>query len=151
LLREACDLGSGDGCFQIGKRAADHGDYKTAFDQFTTACAMSEQEIGCADLAELYLDGKGVARDEAKGRAILTSACDAGAVGPCDRLAQRLRDGAGVAAQPPQALVLFRKACDLGLASSCMAAATLLSDPKSGVTRDDKATVLLRDQTCKVA
>jgi uncharacterized protein len=69
-------------------------------------------------LGNMYLEGKGVAKDEAEAARWLRRSADAGFRDAMNNLAGMYRDGRGVAQNESEAVRLFRKAADAGNANA---------------------------------
>jgi hypothetical protein len=82
--------------------------------------ACTEGWLGaCHDLAAVYLQAQGVARDTAAARGLLQKACDGGIAGACSDLGYMYYSADGVPRDEQKALGLLKKACDIGLSRAC--------------------------------
>ncbi len=149
-LCHACDLGAGISCLSLGKILDRAGEFVKAVGYFEQACRLSDQQIGCQQVAEAYYDGIGVPKDPAKGLAILKSGCDANAIVSCHTLGTWLRDGKGTTARPAEALTRFDSACTRGWGTACVAQAELLENKAYGLPLDPAKAKALRELACKL-
>ncbi len=78
LYMAACALDVGY-CEDAGKNVLKYGgDIKLAVAALTKDCDKYKDSDGCGRLGQLYIEGKGVPKDPAKGRQLLAAACDNG-------------------------------------------------------------------------
>nr|WP_314977590.1 tetratricopeptide repeat protein [Campylobacter rectus] len=68
----------------------------------------------CFNLAFLYEEGEGVARDDAKAAQLYDKACYLGSASACNNLSIQYRQGRGVKKDVKKANDLAKKACDAG-------------------------------------
>lgn len=148
FLSRACDLYSPMGCYKLGNRAKKANKFEAAAHYYETACELSDKQIGCDNLAALYFEGKGVARDPARATKILEDGCASSLPTNCYALGVRLRDGDGMEANRARSLVVLDRACGLGWGKACLAEADLLTTP--GLTQDPDKAAVLRTKACKL-
>ena len=74
---------------------------------------------GCFNLAFLYEEGEGVARDDAKAAKLYDKACYLGSASACNNLSIQYRQGRGVKKDVKKANELTKKACDAGKPQGC--------------------------------
>ncbi len=85
LLTKACDGGDPAGCNDLGLARSLRGDHAGAMKYFQMACNAKSQ-LGCLGMGTLYKDGKGVAKDPAKAKALFQKACDGKVAAACKLL-----------------------------------------------------------------
>jgi TPR repeat protein len=78
--RRACELRDGDGCHRLARLAIARGSPKDALPLYERGCTL-RAPAACQDLGRLYLDGNGVARDPARGAALVEKGCRFGGAG----------------------------------------------------------------------
>ncbi len=81
----------------------------------------------CFALARMYMNGSGVARDEARAAALFRTACEAKHASGCQALGHALEMGTGVAVDATAALVMHERACAGGNAQGCNSAGRLIA------------------------
>jgi len=113
LLRQACDLGDGEGCFMLGLKLGNGKEGAAAYEQ---ACDDGNP-LACTNLGWLYQNGKGVAVDLDAALRLYKRACDGSRCSGrnnlgCVNLGRLYRDGIGVKADPERAIGIFREVCD---------------------------------------
>jgi TPR repeat protein len=146
---KACDAGNAMACMKAGTHEQEKGNNAVALRALERACDIS-QSYGCPELAELLLDGSGVAHDPARARKLLDGKCADGNPVACFAYAKRLRDGRGMNVDHAEALRAFEQGCDLGGPQSCMEAAALLTPGGSTLTPDPAHAAALRKQSCSI-
>ena len=82
----------------------------------------------CANLAESYAKGSGVAQDPTKATTILRDACSRGGARGCLLLGDTYLNGAGVTKDTTQALSFYGRACEEGEEEGCVRACDTLND-----------------------
>ena len=93
---------------------------RMAFDFFNRACEMDDgQPAGCANVGELYLEGRGVQRDYAKARPYLEVGCEYEVAEACRLLGRLYRDGLGVGRNEITARTYDEWACYFGDDEAC--------------------------------
>jgi tetratricopeptide (TPR) repeat protein len=92
-------------------------------DMFDRSCKTGDAR-GCMMTAFFLLEGRGVAKDEAKGMAILEPLCDGGMPEACVPIANVLL-ARGDAANRARAKELLGRSCQAGAAEACTALKTL--------------------------
>ena len=90
-----------------------------------------------------------MAKDPARGVALLEAACGNGDASACLRLGARYRDGNGVPPSPFRALDYFQRGCDRMRPAACTAAAELLDGGK-GVAAEPARAAELRRRGCQL-
>ena len=87
LYSKACDLESGEGCFNLGGLYINgkgvRQDYKKASELYSKACDLGNG-VGCFNLGFLYKKGLGVRQDKSTAKEYLGKACDLGDQIGCD-------------------------------------------------------------------
>jgi TPR repeat protein len=78
-----------------------------------------DPKIGCVQLGNDYLNGAGVAKDEARAAEFFRKACDGGLGWGCSRIGWMYQTGHGLAKDEALAAKFLRQACDMGHAASC--------------------------------
>jgi len=122
------------------------GDPARAAMLYRAACFSGEQ-LACNNLAILFLEGRGVDKDEAQAPPLLRMACSGGHVRACANLGTLYRDGVGVSKDSPRAVSLFRKACDAGDGEACGMLGRML-DAGEGTPRDTIAATTALTRGC---
>jgi TPR repeat protein len=74
---------------------------------------------GCNNLAVLYQNARGVARNQAKAAALYERACEAGHALGCANLGAMVERGHGVPKDTARAATLYKRACDGGNLQGC--------------------------------
>jgi TPR repeat protein len=82
----------------------------------------------CANLAESYAKGSGVAQDPAKAATILRDACSRNGSRGCLLLGDAYMNGTGVTKDASQALNFYGRACEEGDEEGCVRACDALND-----------------------
>jgi TPR repeat protein len=160
LLRQACDLGDGEGCFMLGLKLGNGREGAGAYEQ---ACDDGNP-LACTNLGWMYQYGHGVAVDLDAAMRLYKRGCDGTRCSGrnnlgCVNVARLYRDGIGVKADPELAIVLFRKVCDRGpnrgdaedaenVARSCSAAGTTALFGEGVVVRDIPRSVGFLEKGC---
>jgi uncharacterized protein len=84
------------------------------FDILAERACNDELADGCANLANMYEKGAGVAKDEEKAAKLSEKACEAGSALGCTNLGKLYENGQGVAKDVAHAVQLYERACDAG-------------------------------------
>jgi TPR repeat protein len=127
----ACEGGDGWSCFTVGlmneRGEGTPQDYAGAAEHYRKACDI-RYAIGCQYLGDSYAHGEGVARDDARGRALyLESAglfekdCAGGDGYGCFAGGTMHAQGMAVPADPLKARDLFQRGCGRGYTDACAA------------------------------
>src|SRR5439155_7870663 len=82
----------------------------------------------CANLAESYAKGSGVAADPTKAAIVLRESCNRGGARGCLLLGDAYLNGVGVAKDTTQALSFFGRGCEEGEEEACVRACDALND-----------------------
>jgi TPR repeat protein len=138
-----CARPSGDSA----KASADRQEYERALTIGTAACSASDG-TACRVLAAMYNDGKGVIRDESKGREFDLLACEGGVVDACV-VAGALLDDKHDAADHARADRLLQKGCDARAGKCCYVLAVAYSNGM-GVAADAMRSASFLDIACKL-
>lgn len=95
-----------------GIRAAENGDFATAFSNFDKTCKQGNLD-GCYNLALLYSAGQGVMKDIRKAEQLFADGCNKGDAKSCNNLGY-MYDHAkdGITQDYPKAFKLYKKSCD---------------------------------------
>ena len=125
LRTRGCDLGAFLSCTALGTAIKDTDPHR-ALVLFERGCQLSGRSWGCEEVANAYLEGRGVPLDVERGQKELERACAAGATKACRDLAGRLRDGRVLGKNPQRAIELLEKACVVGDARACRDAGRML-------------------------
>lgn len=92
--------------------------FKDAARLLKTSCDKNIAS-SCFNLAFLYEEGEGVARDDAKAAQLYDKACYLGSASACNNLSIQYRQGRGVKKDVKKANDLAKKACDAGKPQGC--------------------------------
>ena len=92
--------------------------FKDAARLLKTSCDKNIAS-SCFNLAFLYEEGEGVARDDAKAAQLYDKACYIGSASACNNLSIQYRQGRGVKKDVKKANDLAKKACDAGKPQGC--------------------------------
>ena len=160
ILRQACDLGDGEGCFMLGLKLGNGKEGAAAYEQ---ACDDGNP-LACTNLGFIYQNGHGVPIDLDAALRLYIRACDGSRCSGrnnlgCVNLGRLYRDGIGVKADPERAISLFREVCDrpsrLGdaedaanIARACSSAGTTWLYGE-GVARDIPRSLGLLEKGCR--
>ena len=118
LLRQACDLGDGEGCYMLGLKLGNTAEGAAAYEQACDAGIPS----ACTNLGWMMQNGKGVRTDLQGAVRLYKHGCDGtpclarNNLG-CVNLGRLYRDGIGVKADEREAIKLFREVCEAGATS----------------------------------
>jgi TPR repeat protein len=115
---------------------------------YEKACQAGYAEA-CTRLGRIFIKGKIVEQDMAKGVKLVQSACDKGDAEGCDALGQVYEAGSGVPADLTKAAALYVKSCDGGSGRGCYHLAKLYQTGK-GVARDDAKAGTLLAKACEL-
>ena len=155
LLRQACDLGDGEGCFMLGLKLGNTAEGANAYEQ---ACEAGNP-LACTNLGYIVQNGEGRAVDlDASVRlyrqACLGTLCSGRNDLGCVNLGRMYRDGIGVTQDAQRAIALFRDVCRRGdpanaenAARACSAAGTTSIYGK-GVKPDIPVALALLEKGC---
>jgi hypothetical protein len=110
---------------------------------YTKRCDDGDLE-GCFQLAAMYADGMGVAKDDAKAAALLRKACEGRLARGCLSLGNQCYRGVGLVQSTIEAVTLWEKACDLGEASGCENASSSFASGEGVSKNEARAAQLLR-------
>ena len=102
----------------------------------------------CAELAELYLAGRGVPKDEREALQLFTKACDGGDAWGCGELGFFYERGRVVPVDYARALALFTKSCDATSMYGCNGLGELYRDGH-GVAQDTARALELFRRVCE--
>jgi TPR repeat protein len=128
LLRQACDLGDGEGCFMLGLKLGNTPEGGAAYEQ---ACDDGNP-LACTNLGWMAQNGAGMRADLDAAVRLYKRGCDGSACSGrnnlgCVNLGRLYRDGIGVTQDERRAITLFREVCDRGdEARACSLAGTTL-------------------------
>lgn len=111
----ACDRGYGKGCISIGRDLMKRGLVAQALPYAERACQIGQKD-GCAAAADMYLTGKGTAKDDAKGMVWAREGCSMGDGDLCFTL---VAAGLDPPVPPDVKPKLYENACKQGVASAC--------------------------------
>jgi TPR repeat protein len=99
------------------------------------ACEAGDAQR-CEGLGGLFLLGRGVAKDEARARALFTRACELDLIVACEFAGKMIRDGRGGPVDDEMATKFLTRACDgdsFGACTSLALAARKAGDQPAGV------------------
>ncbi|HEU5058585.1 MAG TPA: hypothetical protein VFU21_18760 [Kofleriaceae bacterium] len=114
-LTKACDHAMGAACMWIARDRVTRGEVEVGAAFARRACQMGEREA-CAALGALYLEGRGVAKDEAAGERWTTESCRMGYPPACAVLLERGRE---LPVPPDLHGRMVREACAAGVQRAC--------------------------------
>jgi TPR repeat protein len=148
----ACELGDGDGCADLGDLAlARAGSASDAARHYTLGCEL-KSGLACAKLAYLHQVGRGVALDPTKALELYEQGCSLGGSPGCSGAARMLElspaDEAHVKELDRRALELNTKGCDAGDAFHCSELGGAYRDGH-GVAKDVKRALGLYQRACQ--
>ena len=118
-LRQACEHGMGAACMWVARDAVARGEPAVGAAFARRACQMGEREA-CAALAALYLEGRGVDKDDAAGERWATESCRMGYPPGCGVLIERGRE---LPVPPDLGARIYAEACAGGIQKACPRAA----------------------------
>jgi TPR repeat protein len=130
LLRQACDLGDGDGCYRLGLELGNTAEGAAAYVQ---ACDAGNP-LACTNIGWMVQNGAGARVDLEAAVRLYKRGCDGSACSGrndlgCLNLGRLYRDGVGVKQDDERAMSLFQFVCDYGTdaaARACSLAGTTL-------------------------
>ena len=159
LLRQACDLGDGEGCFMLGLKFGNDKEGAAAYEQ---ACDDGNP-LACTNLGWMFQYGHGVSVDLDAAARLYKRGCDGSRCSGrnnlgCVNLGRLYRDGIGVKQDQQHAVRIFREVCDRGatpgdredalnVARACSLAGTALLFG-NGVARDIPPALALLEKGC---
>jgi TPR repeat protein len=157
LLRRACDLGDGNGCYLLALQLGNTKEGAAAYEQ---ACDDGNS-LACTNLGFIYERGEGVPKDLREAARLYKLGCRGSSCAApnnlgCVNLGRFYRDGTGVDVDARRALQLFRDVCerkpvdaeDAGnIARSCSVAGTVMLYGKD-VPRDTPRALALLERGC---
>lgn len=82
-------------------------------------CLAGEAAV-CAELGDMYANGRGVARDLGQASQAYQRACDGGAADVCNTLGEIVERSGGVEGGTPRAERYYQQACDGGSSPGCL-------------------------------
>jgi uncharacterized protein len=156
LLRQACDLGDSEGCFQLGWKLGNGEEGAAAYEQ---ACDAGNP-LGCTNLGWVYQFGKGVPVDLDAAMRLYQRGCDGTRCSGrnllgCTNVGRLYRDGIGVKPDAQRAVAIFRDVCERGdpndaenAARACTDAGTTWIFGKGVVPRDVPTALALLEKGC---
>ena len=97
------------------------------FNEWQEGCTAGDLDK-CANLAESYAKGSGVAADPTKAATVLRDSCNRGGARGCLLLGDAYLNGVGVAKDTTQALSFFGRGCEEGEEEACVRACDALND-----------------------
>ncbi|MBS2016068.1 MAG: SEL1-like repeat protein [Deltaproteobacteria bacterium] len=120
-FRRACEGGAKLGCVSLAKLLdagvdGEPGDPAAAIKLLDSSCERAFYDA-CSALANYYLEGRGVAKDEAKAVSLLERACGGTARGACVVLGVRAMSGS--ARDDAKSQRYFTRACESGFDIAC--------------------------------
>jgi TPR repeat protein len=151
LLRQACDLGDGEGCFMLGLQLRNSEEGAAAYEQ---ACDDGNP-LACTNLGWILQNGKGARLDLDAAVRLYQRGCDGTLCSGrnelgCVNLGRVYRDGIGVKQDARRAIALFRDVCERGGAESahaCSLAGTTMLFGKN-VERNLARSLALLEKGC---
>lgn len=150
LFGQACNLGVGRACGELGERHAKgrgvKKDFAKAVEPYRKACELKEG-WACHSLGFLHANGWGAAKDPAHAVLLYRKACELGDVMGCQFLGWSYSSGAGVAKDEAKAAEAYRKACDKGDAFSCGSLGVLYGAGQ-GMAKDEARAFHLYRKAC---
>jgi TPR repeat protein len=129
-----------------GLALAQSNQYADALPLLTTACDGGSGR-GCASLAWLYQNGKGVSVNETQAASYYRLGCDDEYAMACNNMGALYRDGKGVGHDDAKAAAFYRKACDAGYGLACSNLAGLYSRGL-GVGKDLAQSIVFFEKAC---
>ena len=149
----ACDLGDVASCASLVTMITEdkiEGTVKTAPQAFESACLKRGSAAACTALALELFRGVDLARDPARGRALLHRACvdSDSPIAACTALGTSYEQGQGGERDRTIAAKYFRWSCDQGDAQACLERGLLVSAGK-GITRDDHDALAMYRKACE--
>lgn len=164
LLARACDLGQGSACldtaylYDEGKVDSPYGSeitilddttHKKAAEYYNKGFSLSERECNagggeaCFNLASLYLLGKGIQKDENKGRLLIARSCSLGYNTACTTLSDQAKK-----ASLANAITRLEQECNSGAGASCFLLGTYFWPKPDGRMFIMRSCVLGYDYGC---
>ncbi len=150
LAEHACTGNDALGCANLAVWLWDEGPatFARAAVIAAKACKLKEP-FGCGTLGNMTLEGVGVAKDAAKGKALLEQACEQGADTSCTSLGIALIDGTAGSVDLKRAAKLFDQACTNGYAAGCFQLSGV-TRRGLGMRRDRRKAAALLEQACSL-
>lgn len=119
----------------------------TKVELFGFAC-NANYPPGCANLGNLFENGRGCNRDPARAVSFYERACELGGGSGCLLLGLAYQRGSGVPTNDRKALEYLQKSCNVGHAAGCNYAA-ILYEQGTGVEKSPENAKRMRDLACK--
>jgi TPR repeat protein len=151
-LRQACNGGDAEGCYNLGLiHRTGEGvpqDDARAASLYEQACNGGHAP-GCNNLGVMYETGEGVSQDDARATSLFERACEDGSAQGCDNVGimQRRADAARLQAAHLQAAARLQEDCDSGIATACHDLGLRYSEGQ-GVPQDHSRAAALYEQAC---
>ena len=150
LFEKACGARATRGCVQsahvkfVTRTGKDGASFLTQFDE---ACKNGEL-AGCDFAADMLMRGDGIARDEKRAVALLTTACDKGYAESCSNLGEAFVRGAGVSKDRAKGASLFEKSCAGSNPHGCWNLGKLVLKGDDDITKDGAKALELFKNAC---
>ncbi len=131
---------------QKAEALLDQNRYAEAAPLFNKACDAGIAR-GCADLAYLYDQGKGVAQNDSRAAKLATKACNAGDAYGCLAIGELYEEGRGVTQDYSRAVEFYTKACKGRISHGCYSLG-MMYDNGQGVAKDSSQAVAFYSKAC---
>lgn len=159
-FKKACELKFNQSCFNIGLmseqgKGTPKDEFK-AFDMFSKTCIKNKKGkynpyFGCANLAFLYLDGRGVRQNFKAGIEILNDTCKDGNLANCEILSNIYNDGySGITKDTNKAMEILEFSCKKGEINACLKISNNLLDGNITDQKKIQKGISMLENVCKL-
>jgi TPR repeat protein len=118
LYRKACNLGSKDGCYNVGLRYLKDKDYFKSLKYFSKACLYSDGE-SCFNVGVIYFAGPSKIRNDKNAFKFFKKSCELNYAKGCDMEGFLYEFGKGIDVNLNKALFLYKKSCEMNYSKGC--------------------------------
>lgn len=113
---KGCNLGYGLSCFKRGVRHKDNAILAKSY--YEKGCKFNDN-YSCYSLAEIYLNGNGVERNNKLAAEFYKKSCDLGSIDACHDLAPFYEQGVGIEQNIQEAKKLYKATCTMDAPGVC--------------------------------
>ena len=153
LYEKACDYAVSQACFDLAVISSQKNNLNQKQDiaqsvQFLQKGCRSAHPQSCYYLAQLYLDGQGVAKDEFEAARLFEKACAYDAGGACYNYGYMIFMGQGAVQDTQKAVTVWQKGCTLENAMSCLNLG-LLYESGDRIKKDEEKALQFYAKACE--
>lgn len=147
LLQKACDLGSAEGCYDLGNAFANVPDPGNAVPLWDKGCKIGEP-AACFRLGNAYASGWGAAQDDARAAAAFKEGCGGGLAEACAHWGEAVWEGRGTKRDTQLAGELATRACELKDHAGCSLLGLVMMAGAPGVPKSVSKGLALWNREC---